>query len=329
MNTIVRMNFGSHLYGTSTPSSDVDLKSVFIPPASDILLQRVKGTISSKRPKDAGEKNYAGEVDEEAFSLQRYLQLLVEGQTVALDMLFAPPSAWIVFSDAWREIIANRNRLLTKKSSAFVGYCRQQANKYGIKGSRVAAAKDACSFFSELIAFNNPANKLEDHAAAITLFAETHEHCAIVELEAHNYPGKMLKHFECCGRKVPWTLRLQTAYDLYLRLFTDYGARARMAEANDGIDWKALSHAVRVGYEALELMTTGKITFPLPNREHILEIKLGKLPYKEVAKEIEDLLVTVEATEKTSILPATADLKWIDEFVEDHHLITVLGRGTI
>ena len=45
---IVRIEFGSHLYGTSTSASDHDYKSVYIPSASDILLQRVKGSLGHK-----------------------------------------------------------------------------------------------------------------------------------------------------------------------------------------------------------------------------------------------------------------------------------------
>jgi predicted nucleotidyltransferase len=43
--TIVRIKFGSHLYGTATLASDIDYKSVFVPSATDILLQRVKGSM--------------------------------------------------------------------------------------------------------------------------------------------------------------------------------------------------------------------------------------------------------------------------------------------
>src|ERR1700728_5416999 len=143
--TVVRIKFGSHLYGTNTPESDLDYKSVHIPSGRDILLQRVKGSVCSQRSKAEGEKNLAGEVDEESYSLQRYLDLLVQGQTVAIDMLFAPDP--LENSIIWREIQANKHRLLTKKSTAFVGYCRTQANKYGIKGSRVAAARDAYKLF--------------------------------------------------------------------------------------------------------------------------------------------------------------------------------------
>jgi predicted nucleotidyltransferase len=39
--TIVRMKFGSHLYGTEPPRSDLDFKSLFVPSARDILLQRM------------------------------------------------------------------------------------------------------------------------------------------------------------------------------------------------------------------------------------------------------------------------------------------------
>lgn len=34
MKTVMKSYFGSHLYGTSTPESDVDFKEIFIPPGS-------------------------------------------------------------------------------------------------------------------------------------------------------------------------------------------------------------------------------------------------------------------------------------------------------
>jgi hypothetical protein len=94
--------------------------------------------------KPDGEKNAPGDVDREIHSLQRYLALLAEGQTIALDMLFAPKSAMIRQpASLWLEIQDNAPRLVTRRASAFLRYCRQQANKYGIKGSRVSAAPGA------------------------------------------------------------------------------------------------------------------------------------------------------------------------------------------
>src|ERR1700722_12924 len=106
MRNIVTIKFGSHLYGTSTPASDIDYKSVFVPCARDIILQRVKGTITNARPKGIGEKNYAGEIDVESHSVQSFLQLAPEGQTFALDVLFSPDWAMVEPPmDEWREIM--------------------------------------------------------------------------------------------------------------------------------------------------------------------------------------------------------------------------------
>jgi len=105
------------------------------------------------------------------------------------------------------------------------------------------------------------------------------------------------------------------SYEIIENLVDTYGKRALAAEDAGGVDWKALSHAVRVGTEAIELLSTGKVTLPLPNRELLLDIKLGKLPYNEVAAQIESLLDEVEAASAASILPVEVDRNWIDDFV--------------
>jgi hypothetical protein len=314
MRTIVNIRFGSHLYGTATPQSDLDFKAVHVPAAADILLQRVRASVSEKRAKAEREKNLPGEVDRESYSLQKYLGLISEGQTVALDVLFAPE--WAMTdppADEWREIVANRHRLLTKRAAAFVGYCRQQANKYGIKGSRVAAARSALGLLDELIEKHGTTPKLREFAAEVEACAGAHEHSDLLDIDTVS--GGTIRHWEVCGRKMPYTSSIKNARDVMVRLVEEYGQRALAAERHEGVDWKALSHAVRVGREAIELLGTGSITFPLLDAAHILDIKLAKLPYRDVAAEIEDLLVDVEAASQASALPEAPDTTWIDGFV--------------
>lgn len=38
MNKILEMKFGSHLYGTNTPNSDLDYKAIYLPTAREIIL---------------------------------------------------------------------------------------------------------------------------------------------------------------------------------------------------------------------------------------------------------------------------------------------------
>lgn len=182
----------------------------------------------------------------------------------------------------------------------------------------MAGAKAAMEFFENQsrLAFYPNVGAIDQSGELLAFVERNSETCAIVELPAVSTTGtKMLKHFECCGKKVPFTNSVQSAYQLYKRIYDEYGHRAKQAEANEGIDWKALSHAVRVGYEAVELMTAAHITFPLPNAQHILSIKRGGIPYKDVASEIEWLLGRIEKLEGHSVLPAEVDHSWIDSFV--------------
>lgn len=319
MRTIVRIKFGSHLYGTATPASDIDFKSVFVPPARDILLQRVRATISNQRPKAEGEKNVAGEIDEEAYSLQRYLGLAAEGQTVALDVLFAPH--WSMSDNPlpeWEEIERNRHRLVTRKSAAFLGYCRQQANKYGIKGSRVAAAREALALLADGVAAFGTTAKLGELAGGIDKLASCSEHMDVLDIEgATDVHGakRTVRHWEVCNRKMPFTQTIKSAHEVMRRIVDEYGHRARQAESNQGVDWKALSHAVRVGRQAIELLESGAVVFPRPEAAHLVAIKTGQLPYQAVAEEIENLLAEVETAAERSTLPQAADTAWIDDFV--------------
>jgi hypothetical protein len=324
MRNIVRIRFGSHLYGTSTPASDLDFKSVYIPDARSILLQRVTGSISTKREKAEGEKNVAGEVDEESFSLQKYLALLSEGQTVATDVLFAPD--WSMTDEPsweWREIVENRDRLITSKSASFVGYCRQQANKYGIKGSRVAAARAALAILSDAVAKYGTAVKLAEISDQIEHAMLTTEHMDIIPILTP--AGVPIAHWEVCGRKLPYTSTIKSAHAIVKAIVDNYGHRALQAEAQQGVDWKALSHAVRVANQAVELLLTGNVTFPLSNATHILAIKRGEIPYQEVAEEIEAGLIAVEDASARSKLRATPDHEWIDNFVAESYRDAVLA----
>lgn len=314
MRNIVRIKFGSHLYGTQTPVSDVDFKSVYVPDARDIMLQRVKGAVNTARQKAEGEKNLPGEVEEEMYSLQKYLALASEGQTVALDVLFAPE--WAMTQEPgplWREIVDNRHRIVTRRSAAFVGYCRQQANKYGIKGSRVAAARKALELLVPMVTAYGSTRKLGEFSGAVERAMGEVEHAQIIDIPTPS--GGSVRHLDVCGRKLPYTASIKNARDVVQRLVDEYGQRALQAESQQGVDWKALSHAVRVGTQAIELLRTGHITFPLPNAEHVLAIKTGRLPYQEVAAEIEALLTAVEDEAARSSLPEKPDLEWIDDFV--------------
>jgi hypothetical protein len=323
---IFRTKFGSHLYGTNTPASDDDWKSIYLPDAKEILLGTSKGTIAIKDRYDKApkEKNLPGEFEEESFSLKQYLKLVSEGQTVSLDMLFAPGRFWdqtMETHSTWIDIRANRHRLVSKKSGAFVGYCRQQAKKYGIKGSRVAAVRLALS----LLKCFPPNSKLGDHANQLQMLADNTEHICIVGQVQTS--GTLIWYLDVCGRKLQYTSRVSESVKVIQHLMDEYGQRALQAESNDGVDWKAMSHAVRIGEQAIELFKTGFIEFPRHNAEFLLKIKRGELSYKQVSELVEQNFEDVEKASEASHLPEDVDHEWINDFVFDEYRNVIMKEN--
>lgn len=323
MNKILEIKFGSHLYGTDTPESDLDFKGIYIPTAREIVLGTYKGSVSTTRPKGTCERNTKDDVDREIFSLDRYLGLLTQGQTVALDILFTPPANITHITDQGSEIMyqidTNRERLLTRNVNAFVGYAKQQAAKYGIKGSRLDSLKRVVAFFNTLPLHD----KLLVHEDKIRQFVKECESILslektplveIVMLQTHN-KETLLPHLKVNGRACSFTAKVKYGLSIYEPILNEYGARAHKAHLSGGKDWKALSHAVRVNHEALELLTTGHITFPRPERELLLKIKKEQLPFEEVAEMIEQGLATLHEAHLTSKLREEPDQEWVDNFI--------------
>jgi hypothetical protein len=263
--------------------------------------------------KDGG-KNTSEAVDDQSFSLQRFFDMLMKGDTVATEILFAPP----LESDArWDRVRDIGTSLLNRRCKGFVGYCVRQAAKYGIKGSRVGAVKRLLALIdAEIAAGRN--GKLADISEALQRFAQDEEHANWVNIPSPN--GSDLWHIECCDRKMPTTAAIAEARKVYALVWENYGDRARAAMTNSGIDWKAISHAVRVARQAIELLETGRITFPRPDADELLEIKKGARPYAEVSALLEQLVADVQAASDLSNLPDTSDPAIADRLVREMYL---------
>lgn len=329
MNKVLELKFGSHLYGTNTPNSDLDYKGIYLPTGREIVLGTYKETIQKQRPKAECERNNKDDIDTEFFSLDRYLGLLMEGQTVALDLLFAPPELYTKATTyTGMEIIntirENKDKLLTRNVNAFVGYARQQAAKYGIKGSRMDALKRVMEFLEPLPIYDKLLVHSVGIAALVNATAEliSLEKLPLIEIVMLMGPkGEMdAPHLKVNGRNIPFHSNVKYAKEIVGKMLDGYGARAHKAHLAGGVDWKALSHAVRVNNEAVELLTTGQITFPCPSREMLLKIKLGELPYEQVAEMIEQGLADLYVAHDKSTLRDAPDKDWANDFIYNVYL---------
>lgn len=328
---IIRMQFGSHVYGTNVPTSDLDYKGIFIPNGRDIVMGRAAKNINLNTNK-TNEKNSSEDIDEEHFSLSQYLKHLSDGQTVALDMLFTPDKFIMECNNEklWAEIKDNRHKLIHRGMSAFVGYCQAQAAKYSLKGSHLAAYRAAKDFFGaqdpNVKLIHREAEMIEGLINPAVMEAKYHEKgkplIKFVEQETNLGIEKYIQVGPKC--KVPLSAKCGLAHQIYKAQFDKYGERAKMAETNQGIDWKALMHAVRVCYEAQELLKTHSITFPRPEADLLLKIRKGELSYKEVEQLIVQGIDDLDRIKEGSTLPEKSDHKLIEDIVYREYVREVM-----
>lgn len=308
MKMIVRSVFGSHLYGLDTPQSDMDYKGVFIPYLNDILLRKEQEVITTTTKSKAKLRNNSTDVDTEIFSVLKFMKLLLQGQAVSLDLFFTPEKHLLDTSPEWTLILKNKRHFLHKNISPYIGYCRQQAAKYGIKGSRVNTLKMVLDTLSQL-----NQNKFVIEEWDIFLELSKLEHCEIIFEDTRNMNDQYL--FMCCSKKIQQHTKISKATELFSSIYENYGVRAKLAEKNEGIDWKALSHALRVADQGIELLKTHHITFPLENKEYLLEVKKGLIQFQEVSELIEQRFFELEEAKNGSTLPETPNHDKMNEIV--------------
>jgi len=323
---IIKMEFGSKVYGTSVPTSDTDYKGIFIPEPRSLILQNASKNINKNTKLDSNVKNTKDDVDEEWFSYSEFLKLLLQGQTMALDMLFTPPEYWVhncvTKERLFTKIQNQRYRFLHSGTSAFAGYCQNQASKYSLKGSNLAAYRLAYEFFSKqdkYIRVEDIEEQINEELIKVAL-EETKYHDKgepIIRWIEHPERDDKMGRYLQIGHKTKHGLRIKCglAADIWKNCFDKYGERAKMAETNDGVDWKALMHAVRIAHEAEELLLTHYITFPRPEAHLLLKIRKGELPYKEVADLITQGLDNLNLAKEKTTLPPKPDYKFAEELI--------------
>lgn len=305
------------MYGTQTPTSDIDIKEVFVPSGESLLMEEAPhGYQLHSREKTRSEKNKPGDIDTAGFSVSKLFRMITEGDILGIEMLFTPDYAILDKTEAWDLIQSNRHEFITSKLSGYVSYCQRQAAKYGIKGSRVGEVLFWLNFFAN----SKPSETLNDwwDRVAVELSTGNHGHSSLVQHE-HKGTGRLEDFFEVCNRKFPRFRSMKDLMSLLNAINDQYGARAKAAATNNGVDWKAMSHAVRVANQAVELLTYGTITFPRPEAEILINIKLGKFPFESISEFLEEKLREVSVAASKTRLPDLPNFSLMRQIVMDLH----------
>lgn len=290
--------YGSHLYGLSDENSDIDIRGIYLPSMESCILNKMPQEIHETTGQQ-NEKNTSNDVDINLFSIQKFIKLCSELDSNGTDMYFSQShKEMIIYKDPiLTYILDTPNKIMNLKTGkAYVSYAIAQAARYGIKGSRLGLIRQISQYVEP---FKESKEPLETIVNEILDQFNHQSYCFMKAIPNKNKINE--KYLVVCGACHQLNITIQEFFIRIQKEQNKYGWRSAQACDKGSIDWKSLSHAVRVLYQCLELYNTGVINFPLKQREEIFKIKKGELSFEEVENTINRLLEEVDIAKHNCI----------------------------
>ena len=327
---LLKFKFGSALYGTADEHSDIDNKIVYLPSIDKLLLgQRPKNHVERKVGPNA--KMNAGEEEIEYIPIQQLAKDFFDGQSYAYEIVFAYgtndnsevlPSCVYGDGTLYTFFSELQTKFLTRDISKMVGYAAHQAQVYGVKGERLNAVE---RLITELEKVENPTEtRIKDIQLPVTVL-NGYVHYAYIKGSNQEYQNTLA--LQVNDRYYHQTERVSNVIDALKKLVEKYGHRAKKAQAQE-VDWKALSHAIRIVCQANKILEYHKLEFPLSNANYLLAVKRGDVSFDEAVGIFEMLNNTMERLLQTTTLPEkTPELReqfelWLINRLKEFYIIS-------
>jgi len=301
-NKILEIRVGSHLYGTNTPSSDLDYAGVFLPIKELVFgFQKVEEVDLSIKDKDEVGKNTQNAVDRKLYEFRKFVKLAMENNPNIIEQLFVNAPNIVYINDAGRALLAQRHKFphlgLVQK---FKGYAFSQKHKMVIRSDNFHELDNAFNYLKDYPEQKELLIELRDKRLPFIKF--TRDYCVIGDLNLQKgiYVKKAVNMIEERLSKVGNRKSLITKY---------------------GFDTKFASNLIRLLLEGKELISDGEIKFPLSYKDTVLAIKQGQWTIKEVLDYADQLEAEIDMAAEKSELPKKPRFDEIEKFT-----INLLGE---
>ncbi len=271
---ILNSESGSQLYGTSILGSDIDYRGIFLPNKkyiyglSRLIEESEKGTIIDK---DENNKNTKDAIDVKYFELKKFVNLASKCNPNILEMVFLNNENIIECTEEYETIRSNSDKFLSKIFiyERFREYAKAQRYKMIIKLDNYNLYKKFINRYNELISENE---SYKNELISILIERKLIDDVKIASSNIEFADTHFLKSYTlyACYKQINDRLsKVSNREELVLKY---------------GYDTKFASHYLRLLFEGIELLETGKLVFPLKYANTIKEIKLGNYSLNEILK---------------------------------------------
>lgn len=319
-NLVACITYGSHLYGTNTDTSDHDFKVIVLPELRDLILGK---TLQVQRfrfdptgqPVDDHTTMPANGYEAEHISVHKLVSDYIGGQAYAVEVIFAVLQGFhkehlgrsnadpreAARAEAFEKLCKHlATKFKHRNVNGMIGFAMKQTFDYVRRGERFALAckvLEAADKIHQLLKHNPTPTRLDtmvtyvgptdDNIITHTVLDEIVLRTGLEKGQTINR-DKTFSTLKLNGREYLETTTLGHFCTAVEALIDSYGERSTRAAETD-VDWKSLSHAVRVYQQVNEYFETGFITFPRQNAKDLLKIKSGQRDIEWVTGLLRDL----------------------------------------
>lgn len=302
--------YGSHLYGVSTETSDIDLKAVYLPKASSIFNKDIFRSINKK--------NKELDIEIELKSIFSFINSCSVSDTNCIDMLHSPNEMALLSSEMWQELKALRKSLYAKNMKGLIGYIKTQSKKYTNKIDRFKEMQSLLDHLERVVVLGEEDPYIEDFVNILKKENNfSYKHITSVTKPTPLKFGTDIDHsyLDVCGKKYIYTWKVSFLKDALQKEIKRYGERT-LEGAGKGLDTKSLSHALRVLLQVKEIVETNDLNFPLKEKDIILKVKQGNITdLEEIFTMIDYLYDSCMNDLQRSDLPDQVDVTDMKEIV--------------
>lgn len=301
MNKCATLKFGSNLYGTNTPESDLDLKTIFIPSFRKWIGGSPESTYKVKYFPDgklAGPNDVmgAGCVEETFISITDFFKHLASGEVQAVEMFFAIIAGKFEFVDG--EFFAlcqqfKREYLAQVPIKNMVGFAKKSTLDYVGRKSSLDAVTAAIDLLTNhgLKASNLTKARMDTVVENKTFMQALRDanipNISFGTLNLTKGSEETIESFKVASSTFGATTSVNNVISGLLALEKKYGARVRTVDSS--VEWKSMMHAIRCFQQAEEFVSSGTITFPRPNAEFLKSVRRGEITQEDASVLLESL----------------------------------------
>lgn len=335
--TLYLTRHGSHSYGTSLPTSDLDIRGVCIAPKETYLgFGQGFEQATQKEP------------DLVVFELRKFLGLACECNPNVLELLYTDPSDHLLVTPAWERLVEHRDAFLSKKAQhTFSGYALAQLKRINIHyawlknpilhapmradfglpekpvipSDQMAAAQAAIR--KQLDRWS--LKEMDLDPATIQAVLDNTEK-ALMEMTGWAWQEKNIQLETAAARHLGFStnfievLGQERRFDAAMRNYANYltwqrernPARAAL-EAKYGFDTKHAMHLVRLLRMCREILTEGVVRVRRPDAEELLAIRAGAWTYEQLIEWAAAEDKALKQAAEASKLPWSADKKRVNQ----------------